>query len=480
MNSMDRPGSMPEATVEAALDHSSGAGPDTGRYGSHVATLLEMAHSARHAADTVELGFLAVNATHALAPYRQAALWFRDRKVGALSGVVQIEANAPYVQWLERACAAFPAAGPVSAADLVPELAAEWQQWLPAYGLWLPFAPAKGGAPETAGGLLLARDIPWMDGEIALLAEWADILRHAFLAHASPVRWTPAALRTRLKQRLEQERAAKLPWWRRRAVQAGALLALALLFPVRLTVLAPGELVPANPAVIRSPLEGVIDTFHVKPNQAVRKGQPLFDFDEAQLASRYAVASQALSTAEAEFRQSVQQALTDGKSKSLLAGLQGRIEERRAETEYLHGLVERAKVVAPRDGIALFDDPSEWIGRPVVTGERIMRIAAPQDVEVEAWLAVGDAIPLEPGAPLSLYLAASPLNPVAAGVRYVSHDAVQRPDGTYAYRVRASLEGTTGHRVGLKGTAKLSGRWVPMAYWMMRRPLAAIRQTLGW
>jgi multidrug resistance efflux pump len=330
------------------------------------------------------------------------------------------------------------------------------------------------------GGLLLARDIPWMDGEIALLTEWTDILRHAYAARATPMRWTPAAIRARVKQRLERERAARLPWWRRRAAQVAAVLLFILCFPVRLTILAPGELVPANPASIRSPLEGVIERFHVKPNQPVKKDQPLFDFDEAQLASRYAVASQALNTAEAEYRQSLQQALTDGKSKALLSSLQGKIEERRAETEFLRGQVERAHVVAPQDGIALFDDPGEWIGRPVATGERIMRIATPQDVEVEAWLAVGDAIPLEPGAPASLYLGASPLHPVSARIRYVSYEATQRPDGSYAYRVRATLDARTEHRVGLKGTAKLSGNWVPMAYWMLRRPLAVVRQTLGW
>jgi hypothetical protein len=62
----------------------------------------------------------------------------------------------------------------------------------------------------------------------------------------------------------------------------------------------------------------------------------------------------------------------------------------------------------------------------------------------------------------------------------VSYDALQRPDGSYAYRVRARLDGVTEHRVGLKGTARLSGDWVPLAYWMLRRPLALIRQTLGW
>lgn len=447
---------------------------------SPLATLVEMAHRARHVDAAVELDFLAVNGSHALAPYRQGALWFEDRGVCALSGVVQIEANAPYVQWLERVFRELRAAGPVSAFDLDEELGREWAEWLPAYGLWLPMPIGPDGAQGMRGGLLLARDIPWMDHEVALLTEWADVLRHAFATRVQPLGWTPAALRTRIRQRIASDKAAGKPWWRRRAMQAGLALLVVLCIPVRLTVLAPGELVPANPATLRSPLDGVIERFDVRPNELVKKGQPLFDFDEAELATRAAVAQQALATAEAEYRQALQAALTDGKSKAQLATLQGKIEERRAETEYLQGQAARARVTAPRDGIALFDDPSEWIGRPVQTGERIMRIAAPEDVEVEAWLAVGDAIPLAPGAPVSLYLSAGPLDTVAARVRYVGYEAVPRPDGSYAYRVRATLDAASGQRVGLKGTAKLSGARVPVAYWIVRRPLAVIRQTLGW
>ena len=61
-----------------------------------------------------------------------------------------------------------------------------------------------------------------------------------------------------------------------------------------------------------------------------------------------------------------------------------------------------------------------------------------------------------------------------------THDAQQRPDGTYAYRVRAVLHDATSQRVGLKGTAKVSGSWVPAVYWVLRRPLSVLRQTLGW
>ncbi|MGZ7234485.1 hypothetical protein ACXWOU_09525, partial [Streptococcus pyogenes] len=85
-------------------------------------------------------------------------------------------------------------------------------------------------------------------------------------------------------------------------------------------------------------------------------------------------------TAEAEYRQTAQQALTDPRAKAQLAVLTGRIEEKRTEVVYGSEQLARARVLAPRDGIALFDDPSEWIGRPVAIGERIMRIAAPGDV----------------------------------------------------------------------------------------------------
>ncbi|MFZ2855384.1 MAG: HlyD family secretion protein, partial [Rhodocyclaceae bacterium] len=189
---------------------------------------------------------------------------------------------------------------------------------------------------------------------------------------------------------------------------------------------------------------------------------------------------QALAAAEAEYRQAAAQAVSEDKPKALLAPLFGKMEEKRAEAAYLRELLERSRVTAPLEGIALFDDPSEWIGRPVVTGERVMRIAPPGEMEVEAWLSVGDAIPLPTGAPVSLYLSANPLRAVNASVRYMAHDATERPDGSYAYRVRATLDKKTAHRVGLRGTARLSGEWTPLCYWVLRRPLASLRKMVGY
>ena len=442
-----------------------------------MADLGALARKARQAESSRELGFLLVNETLVLAPYRQAALWLAEEGVWSLSGVVQVDANVPYAQWLDAVghhlrSVSGHTVRPFSASDLPAELAAEWGQWWPEHALWLGSTAAG-----LAGAGILVRDAAWTDDELAVLQEWSEVWWHAFTALHRPqiTHWRGWWDRCLQAWALQTGQV----WWRQRRVQIiGGVLA-ALLWPVHLTVLAPGELVPAHPLVIRAPLDGVIDVFHVQPNQAVQAQQALFSFDEIVIQSRLDVALQALATAETDYRQTSQLALSDAKSKTQLGVLVGKVEERRAEINALQEQLTRARVLAPQAGVVLMDDPSEWIGKPVATGERILRIATLDDVEVEAWLPLADAIGLSPGDTVTLYLSASPLSPVSASLRYMAHDAVQRPDGTFAYRVRATLDGKTTHRVGLKGTAKLHGGWVPLSYWVLRRPWATVRAYLG-
>ena len=164
---------------------------------------------------------------------------------------------------------------------------------------------------------------------------------------------------------------------------------------------------------------------------------------------------------------------------SELALLAGAIEERASEYAFLRQQFERTRVSAPVSGLALFDDPSGWIGKPLAVGERIMRIAPPGELEVEVWLPLDDAVVLKPGHEVTLYLQSDPLDPVRASLRYVSLEAQARPDGQFAYRLRATPLRPTEHRVGLKGTAKISGDWTVLAYWLLRKPWAIARATLG-
>lgn len=423
--------------------------------------LLDLARRAREASSVRELGFLLVNDTHQLLAFRQAAWCGPDGRVQALSGVLQPEANAPYAQWLKALANQWKGSTqihPFESGDLPQELAEAWGHWWPRYGLWLPL---------SGQGCMLARDDPWTQAELALLGQWASIWSHAHAALARSRRW------------LRASGASERAWWQRPGVYVLVALAALLAWPVRLTVLAPGEMVPAKPLVVRAPMEGVLDTFHVQPNQVVQAQQPLFGFDEALIQSRLEVARQSLVTAQTEYRQTSQQALMDPRARSQLSQLAGKIDERRAEAQYLADQLKRSRVLAPKSGVVLMDDPSEWIGRPVAVGERILRIAAEGDVEVEAWLPLADAIDLKIGDEVELFLQADPLTPVQAKLRYLAHEAVDRPEGHQAFRVRATLLQVSTQRVGLKGTAKLYGPSVPLGYWMLRRPLATLRTHLA-
>lgn len=437
--------------------------------------LSELSRRARLAETDRELAFSLVNDSLALVPFRQAALWLAEGGTWCLSGVVQVDANVPYVQWFNavaRHWQAQPDTGvrAFSARDLPAELAADWNDWWPEHALCLDST-----AKSVKGLVVFVRDTPWQPDELAALQTWSEVWWHAFAALHRPRLGPLRRWRRHTASALGVSKGGS--GWRRLLVWVGLV---ALLFcPVRLTVLAQGELVPAQPLVVRAPLDGVIDVFHVQPNQQVQANQPLFSFDEIVIQSRLDVAVQALQTAKTDYRQTSQMALMESKSRSQLGLLVGKIDERQAEIGYLKEQLMRARVLAPSEGVVLMDDPAEWIGKPVNTGERILRIATLADMEVEAWLPLADAISLSVGDEVSLYLSANPLSPVQAQLRYMAYEAVQRPDGVYAYRVRASLVGETPHRVGLKGTAKLHGEWVPLVYWMLRRPWATLRAYVG-
>jgi len=430
-----------------------------------LALLLQLQRKARGAQDAAELAFIMVNETRSLLDYRQAALWIADaREVKAVSGVAQLETNAPYIVWLNglaQACAADQFSGSSQAIDLqnLPDrLRQDWPQWLPPFGLWLPLRHQG----LALGGLLLAREQAWQEADSVLLAELADAYAHAWQAlHRTRPGW------------LKSVRSGSLKYW------LAGLTALMLL-PVRQSVLAPAEVIAAEPVVVRAPLEGVVDSFSVQPNQNVSGGQLLLSLTNTDIANRLEIARKAWAVAEAEYRKSAQQAMYDPDSKAELAVLKSRMDQHSAEVAYMQDQMERSQIKAPRDGIAIFSDVHDWIGRPVALGERILMLADPAKAELEMRLPVADYIEFPDGAQAVMFLNVDPQHPVAAEVYSVSYQAEAGADQTLAYRVKARLRAQD-HvpRIGLKGTAKLYGPRVTLFYYLFRRPLAAAREWLG-
>jgi len=218
----------------------------------------------------------------------------------------------------------------------------------------------------------------------------------------------------------------------------------------------------------------------VQPNQLIQKGEVIFTLDDTTLRNRREVGAQALAVARADALLSTQKAFDSDQAKGELGTVLGRVREREAEVAYLDEMLARVEVRAPTGGVAVYGDPNDWIGRPVVTGERILLLADPKDAGVLVWLPVADAINLNTGAEMRLFLHVAPLSPLAARLTQTSYQATLSPEGVASYRIRGAFDGPAAEaRVGLKGTAKLYGRRVFLGYVLFRRPLAAVREWTG-
>lgn len=436
-----------------------------------LALLLQLERRARAEEDLLGLSFLMVNDSRQLLDYREALLWHADEgRITACSGLAQVEANAPFILFLARLCQGWKAQPwaaelhELSAADSPEQNRHEWHEYLAEHLLWVPLR-RRGG--ELLGCLLLSREQALTRPERALLELLQDAYAHTWAGLGG------------------SKRSSSVSWLRKRPRRVvlfavAALVALALL-PVRQTVLAPAEIVPREPAVLRAPLQAVVEGMLVQPNQPVKAGDPLVQLDKRELENRLESARQGLAAADAQLRQTRQQALFDERAKAALAELITRRDQARADVDYLQNNLERSLILAPRDGVAIFDDPSDWIGRPVSLGERIMQVADPHDARLEIHLPVGDAIALQPGAETRLFLNSQPGSPLQATLQRHGYRATPAADGSMAYRLDAAFdEADPRVRVGLKGTAKLYGQRTLLFNYVMRRPLAALRVYLGW
>jgi multidrug efflux pump subunit AcrA (membrane-fusion protein) len=259
-----------------------------------------------------------------------------------------------------------------------------------------------------------------------------------------------------------------------------AVLVVSMWIPVRLTALAPAEVIALNALSVAAPQDGVIHSIAVQPNATVKAGDLLFTLDDTTITNRHEVAGKAVAVARAEALVAEQRAFDDPRGKADLAASLGRLREKEAELASLRALMARIEVRASQSGIAVYGDPNDWIGKPVQTGERVMQLADPKDAGLQIWLPVKDAINLDEGAEIRLFLHTKTLEPITAHLQQTSYQAVQSPDNVASYRVKAQFaEGEELPRIGLRGTARISGAWSILGYYLFRRPIAAVREWTG-
>lgn len=435
------------------------------------AELLEFQRKLQACKSIRELAFVAANEGFAALRYDQAVLWQYDVRsqvvVETVSGLAEVTAEAPYVHWLVRAAAHFCEAPgqPVvvaALADLPESLAEDGAEWVPDQILHCVLQSPEG---TVIGGLFFARDEPFGEVERAV-AQWmgaaTGFALWAWRRDYRPVRrWLQ---RTSTKHLI---------------LAIGLAVALLSFVPVRLSALAQAEITPVRPYPVTAPVEGVVDSIKVQPNQIVGADEPLVVLNDTTTRNKLAVAVKALDIAKADLQRAINKSFTDEASKGDLNLLDARVREKVAEVAFLSEMLDRYTISAPQGGLAIFSDAEEWKGRPVQPGERIMVIADPSMVEVTVYVPPEDAVQLEIGGEVAMFLNVDPLFPLKAKIVQTSYETITMPDNSLAYVVKAKLAPGSLPRIGQRGTAKVYAEEVSLGYYLMRKPILFLRKSFG-
>ncbi len=437
-----------------------------------LAVLLQLEADARNAENILSLQYLIVNETRRLLRYRHAVLFktvnSKKSRFHAIraSGVTLVDRSIPKIHWIERVVKHLNIKNmddqPVSVVfeQLPKELQPDWRSLSLSFPICV-FLKLPDGF--LAGALWFEKETTWNENEIFLIKRLADTYAHA---------WGYFDKHRRLKSWFFSNKAV----W-----TLGALLIALLLLPVQHSTLGPVKVVAKNPVIVSAPIDGVIASIPVEPNQIVTEGLTLLRYEDTNYRNEYAVAEQSLAVAQAELRKAAQGAFQDQKSKAEVALLKAKVDLAIIKKNYAREMLNHVNVVAEKEGLLLFSDKSELIGRPVATGERMMEIAEIGKLMLRINLPVENNIDFPVGARVKVYLDVDPMRSIDASVTHTSFRAEVAPGDILVYRVEAELaEGMDNLRIGWQGTAKIYGGSVNLFFYLFRRPLAALRQYLGY
>ncbi|MCE0495921.1 efflux RND transporter periplasmic adaptor subunit [Vibrio salinus] len=435
---------------------------------SALMSLLLLEKKARNASNLPQLQFIMLNQTRTLVDYDHLILWdpLQNRITGA-SGVPEVDVHAPLIQWLNKHCSTI---AKTTRKNDIHRLATH--EWLPFdrsmfaehLSEVLIWFPVKGTDGELVCVLLLSRSEPLSIREERLLDLLGDSYGHTWIALRNS----------------QKPKRLSLPGRKKFWVSA-VVLCIALMFvPVRQSVLAPSEIISSSSVVVRMPINGVVQRLNVRPNHFVKKGQLLMTLDARQLNDQLAQARQRLAISSAELRLARQQSFYDGSRKASISILEGREKLAKSQVSYLQKKLKRTSIYSPQDGISLFDDQGDWIGRPLNFGEPIMFVADPKKTQLEIQLAVENMMELKPGDEIRFFPNSNPTEAILAEVKTIAYHSTLQNDGQYAYVLKGMfVENNHIHQMGLKGTAKLYGKKTTLFYYLFRRPISHLRLWWG-
>ena len=445
----------------------------------NISKLLQLEHNCRNCESIKELYYQIVNETRNLVNYSQAVLLTIDfsgkYKVVGISDIPVVDSTSPYVQWIENIIIDLnnnEKSKDIFVVDTKTDLKQidfkSIHEFSPSNILFIPLKSVKENR-EINYVLLLFKEERWLEKDILILKHLSSSLSYFLFAMRS----------TGISQILK-----KISFKNKYLKISIFLLIILMFLPVRLSVLAPLEVEAKNPYVVTSPLNAVIEEVKVFPNDKIEKEQLLVKFDDVDFNNNYLVAKRTLDVANAQLHTVKQSSFFDATQKSQISQLESQVKLKEAELNFAQEQLSKTKIYAKEDGIAIINNPNDWKGKPVTTGERVFLIAKPQSIELKIMLPVSEAIFLEENALVKAFFDNDPTNSWSGKVKYVSYKPELTEQNILSYKITADFDDIKENgyipSIGLRGTAKIYSKKVTLFFYLFRKPITAVRQWIGW
>lgn len=440
-----------------------------------LARLVVLQNTAHESETAQEFAIFATNQSHQLAPFFQSVCWHRSAlnkvEVMAVSGVSSIDSNAIIVRFMVRlikAALEMDVSGKsriIEQDDVPAALRKEWMEMMPPHCQWLPFSKDD----RTEAGMLIFYEQAVTLKQKTLFEPLSTTFGHIWYSLPENKKKTKGIIG-------RMTRSSYVKW----GIFACVLIILAI--PVRESALAPGQVVATKPTIVGSTVSGIIKQIHVQPNAFVKEGDLLISLDATESVGALEVAEKELESAKTEFLVASQRAFSSEDAKAEVSLLKSRAESAELKVEQAKKLLERTRVYASRDGIAIYTDIYEFLGQVVEVGQRIMLLADVNAIELNISMPVGDTIDFKIDDKVRFFLNTDPTSPVEATLRQTSYEPRTEESGDYVFSLKARFEDEEFRgRIGWAGTAKVySSDRVTLFMYIFRRPISSVRQFFGW
>lgn len=258
------------------------------------------------------------------------------------------------------------------------------------------------------------------------------------------------------------------------------LLTLLFFIPIRLRIVAPCEVAAKDSFVIAAPIDGIIAQIDVSPGQQVKKDQILFEYDKKIPLYRYQAILKDVEILQAEYNQTYALGIENDESMSKLSLIDFKLKKSKVELAFVKQQLMLLTKKSPIEGLVSVDNPDDWRGKPVKTGEKIMTINDQLHTKVKIWIPEQDNISFAFDIPIEVFLNSIPSKTFYAKFLFIAPEVKVTEGELPSFEAEAEwLNIDKTPKLGLKGSAVIYGEKVSLFYYLFRKPIGVLRKFIG-